>query len=238
MKLECGRYYKIDDEECVLLGISKHMNYLEFSLEHEFNSSNYYTSTVAQTDEEINGTLNEYLLVYMEFMPVKKLDEQYISSNVISVYGSKRFVALDKKLDIESYLIKNKLLNTDFDGFFDDETIQKLYQKYYDIIRRNRDTVDLNEYFNKFYCKNTENMNAELYFDASTLKYYVRRGKWFYFIAKANSSNIKDIFRGRYIAEEEKRNFITKYEHTTKSVQLEEKDLYALCYATGEIDDK
>lgn len=136
MKLECGRYYKIDDEECVLLGISKYMNYLEFSLEHEFNSSNYYTSTVAQTD---------------------------------------------KKLDIESYLIKNKLLNKDFDGFFfDDETIQKLYQKYYDIIRRNRDTVDLNEYFNKFYCKNTENMSAELYFDASMLKYYVRRGEWFY----------------------------------------------------------
>lgn len=46
MKLECGRCYKVDNEECVLLGISKYVTYFESSLEYTFNNSNVYTSTV------------------------------------------------------------------------------------------------------------------------------------------------------------------------------------------------
>lgn len=231
MKLECGRCYKVDNEECVLLGISKYVTYFESSLEYTFNNSNVYTSTVVQTDNEIKNTFNEYFLNYMFFMPVDKLGEQYLSSNVVIDF--KKIIPLDKKLDLTGYFMRNKMLDKDFDNFFEDEIIQAWYKKYYEIIKKNRDTIDLNEYFQRFYGETTETAVANFYFDAATLKYYVRADSSFYFLAKAKSSNIKDILRARYIAE--KKDLGNNFWFHTKPVQVDEKDLYALFYNIGEV---
>lgn len=222
--LESGRCYNVNKEECVLLGISKRVVYLDYALQNHFDNKSHYTSTLVQNDKEIRDTLNDFLLSYMEFLPVSKLGEIYSSQNVL--YG-KCLTSLDKRIDLTNYFLKNKMLDKDFDSFFEDKVIQDLYKKYYEIIKRNRNTVDLNEYFQRFYGKVEDNDRAEFYFDASTLKYYVRNNDDFYYLAKAKSSDIKDILRGRYLAE--KKDITNIYFHT-KPIQLEQKDLYALFY--------
>ena len=156
----------------------------------------------------------------MVFMPGDKLGEQYLSSNVVIDF--KKIIPLDKKLDLTGYFMRNKMLDKDFDSFFEDE-----------IIKKNRDTIDLNEYFQRFYGETTETAIANFYFDAATLKYYVRADLGFYFLAKAKSSNIKDILRARYIAE--KKDLGNNFWFHTKPVQVDEKDLYALFYNIGEV---